>query len=69
MFDGVLFVVSKLFVVFIFGFFIIMFVWLVCLFIEMILFKSFYNVVGDLLGILLFILGGSFGGSFVVEFV
>lgn len=69
MLDGVFLVVSKLFVVLIFGFVVIFLIWVVWLIVEVMLFESFYNIVSVLLGMLFFILGGSFGGSFVVEVV
>ncbi|WP_331828098.1 PTS cellobiose transporter subunit IIC [Bacillus velezensis] len=67
--DGVPPAVSKSFVALIPGFIIITLVWLARLFIEITPFKSLHNVVGDLLGTPLSILGGSLGGSLIAEFV
>lgn len=69
MLDGVFLVVSKLFVVLIFGFVVIFLIWGVCLIVEVMLFESFYNIVSVLLGMLFLIFGGSFGGSLIVEVV
>ncbi|MDQ4711868.1 PTS cellobiose transporter subunit IIC [Bacillus subtilis] len=67
--DGVPPAVSKSFVALIPGFIIVFLVWLARLLIEMTPFQSLHNVVGDLLGTPLSILGGSLGGSLIAEFV
>nr|WGD94746.1 PTS cellobiose transporter subunit IIC [Bacillus subtilis] len=67
--DGVPPAVSKSFVALIPGFIIVLLVWLARLLIEMTPFQSLHNVVGDLLGTPLSILGGSLGGSLIAEFV
>lgn len=67
--DGVPPAVSKSFVALIPGFIIVFLIWLARLLVEMTPFESLHNVVGDLLGTPLSILGGGLGGSLIAEFV
>jgi len=67
--DGVPPAVSKAFVALIPGFVVILLVWLLRLWVENTHFASLHNIVGDLLGKPLGVLGGSLGGSLVAIFL
>ncbi|WP_239565361.1 PTS cellobiose transporter subunit IIC [Brevibacillus fulvus] len=67
--DGVPPAVSRSFIALIPGFVVIAVIWIARLLVEQTHFGSLHNIVGDLLGEPLSILGGSLGGSLVAEFV
>ena len=67
--DGVPPAVSKSFIALIPGFFIITFIWILRLLVEQTNFESLHNIVGELLGKPLGVLGGSLIGSLIAVFL